>query len=207
MAKAVNKDPAKEARIQALGAALLKRAQGAQPSLFNKAWWQGQVMAWSMKEPDFKTEMFRFVDVFPSLESPEEIHKHLEEYLLRPGLEVPTFIRALLKGAKLGGLLRRASAKQIEKNMGSMARTLIAGESGEDALEQLTALRKQGQAFTVDLLGEETVSEEEAESYLQTCHQLLEKLCDAAEKWSPVERLDQDDRGSIPRVNVSVKLI
>ena len=92
------------------------------PGVFNKAWWSGQVLDWAMKDPDFKTEMFRFVDVFPVLDTPEEINRHIQEYLLQPGLKVPTVIKMALKGAGLGKLAMRMASGQIAKNLEGMAK-------------------------------------------------------------------------------------
>ncbi len=109
-----------ERRVRAVGEDLLARTKGQQPGLFNKAWWSGQVLEWAMREPEFKTEMFRFVDVFPVLRGPEEIHRHIREYLLRPGLSVPGVIKLALKGAGLGRLAQKVAAGQIAKNLEGM---------------------------------------------------------------------------------------
>jgi len=34
-----------------------------------------------MRDPVFKTQMFRFVDVLPTLTSPDDVVKHMLEYL------------------------------------------------------------------------------------------------------------------------------
>ena len=60
-----------------------------------------------MKDPSFKTEMFRFVDVFPVLNTPEEVNRHIREYLLQPGIKVPTVIKLALKSANLGKMAMR----------------------------------------------------------------------------------------------------
>ena len=49
-------------------------------SFLNKEWWYSKVMDWSMKSNDFKTKMFRFVDVFPYLNSGEDLLNHVDEY-------------------------------------------------------------------------------------------------------------------------------
>jgi len=42
-------------------------------SIFNKDWWYGRIMDWSMQNEGFKTQMFRFVDGSALLNSREEI--------------------------------------------------------------------------------------------------------------------------------------
>src|ERR1700709_1971974 len=51
------------------------------PALFSKKGAYARLMEWSMKDPVFKTQLFRFVDVLPSLASSGEIVRHLQEYL------------------------------------------------------------------------------------------------------------------------------
>ncbi len=195
-----------ETRVRALGDALLAELAGHTPGIFNKAWWSGQIMERAMRDPAFKTEMFRFVDVFPVLDSPEAIGRHMREYLLRPGLSVPTPIKLLLKGANLSRLAMRVAAGQIAKNLEGMARSFIAGRDPADAVPAVRALRQQGLAFTVDLLGEAVVSEAEAEAFVGRYAALIDALADEAEGWPEAPLLDRDDRGPIPAVNVSIKV-
>ena len=195
-----------ESRAGEIGRDLFKRMKGQKPGVFNKAWWQGQIMEWSMRDEDFKTEMFRFVDVFPVLKTPDDVYRHLEEYLMRPGLKVPGVIKAALKGAGLAGFMKGTATRQIMKQMEGMARNFICGVDGSDALKTLSALRKQNQAFTVDLLGEATVAEREAERYVQRYRTLINTLADHCDQWRALPSLDADDRGALPRVNVSIKV-
>ena len=125
----------------------------------------GQILEWAMKDPEFKTEMFRFVDVFPALTTPEEIARHIQEYLLRPGVNPPTVIKMALKGAGLGSMATRIAAGQIAKNLEGMARRFITGNDAASAVGALRELRQARQCFTVDLLGEATVSDGECEAY------------------------------------------
>jgi len=49
-------------------------------SLFSKAGFYQRMMALSMRDEHFKVQMFRFVDVLPSLRRSSDILEHLEEY-------------------------------------------------------------------------------------------------------------------------------
>ena len=51
--------------------------------------WQGEMMDWAMADERLKVELFRFVDVFPTLRSAGEIDRHLREYFEQPGLQTP----------------------------------------------------------------------------------------------------------------------
>jgi RHH-type proline utilization regulon transcriptional repressor/proline dehydrogenase/delta 1-pyrroline-5-carboxylate dehydrogenase len=179
--------------------------KGEKPGLFDKAWWSGQVLEWAMRDPAFKTEMFRFVDVFPVLTTPDEIYRHVQEYLLRPGVNPPRAISMALKGAGMGGIARRMAAAQIARNLEGTAKNFIAGADIKDTVKTLRQLRKQRQAFTVDVLGEATVSEPEAEAYAGRYRVLIDGLTAECAEWKDDALLDTDDRGGLPRVNISVK--
>src|SRR5208283_4129122 len=51
------------------------------PGIFSKKGAYARLMEWAMKDPAFKTQLFRFVDVLPSLASSADIVRHLQEYL------------------------------------------------------------------------------------------------------------------------------
>jgi RHH-type proline utilization regulon transcriptional repressor/proline dehydrogenase/delta 1-pyrroline-5-carboxylate dehydrogenase len=195
-----------EQRVREIGQDLFARMKGETPGLFDKAWWSGQVLEWAMRDPVFKTEMFRFVDVFPVLTTPEDVARHIQEYLLRPGVNPPTVIKVALKGAGLGSFATKIAAGQIAKNLEGMATRFIVGTNAATALETLASLRGQKQAFTVDLLGEATVSDTESSAYAARYMDLLDGLAAPTSGWKPDPVLDTDDRGAIPRLNVSVKV-
>jgi RHH-type proline utilization regulon transcriptional repressor/proline dehydrogenase/delta 1-pyrroline-5-carboxylate dehydrogenase len=63
-------------------------------SLLSQERWQQEMMDWAMADERLKVELFRFVDVFPTLTSRAEIDRHLGEYFDQPGLEAPRLLRA-----------------------------------------------------------------------------------------------------------------
>src|SRR3954466_10905669 len=84
-----------------------------------------------------------------------------------------------------------------------MARQFIAGRDPNDVMKALRKRRSEKIGFTVDLLGEAVVSEEEANEYAARCQDLLEGLAKQTRGWS-------DPLGTnaelFPVVNVSVKI-
>ena len=102
-------DPAVEAAVRTLGGELF-RLMDAHPSpgILSKKGAYARIMEWSMKDPAFKAQLFRFVDVLPSLSSSAEIVRHLQEYLgdkavelspaMRTGLAAAAFAPALVAG-------------------------------------------------------------------------------------------------------------
>src|SRR5271156_3187435 len=100
-------EPAIEAAVRATGEALLRLMDAhPAPGIFSKKGAYARVMEWSMKDPAFKTQLFRFVDVLPSLDSSAEIVRHLQEYLgdkavelnpaMKVGLAASSFAPALI---------------------------------------------------------------------------------------------------------------
>ena len=160
----------------------------------------GRLMDWCMRDESFKTQMFRFVDVLPTLTSADEVVRHLSEYLR----DSKATVSGLLRGAlSMGSVLPAVPATVIRKNVAAMANIFITGKDGPSALKNLRQIWKEGARFTVDILGETVVSEREAEQYAQRYHQLLEFLGSATADWRVEDPLAATEP---PLVNVSVKI-
>ena len=69
-----------EARIVARGRELFASIGDEAPSVFNKGRWVGKVMDWCMRHDEFKVQLFRFIDVLPTLTTGESLSRHLTEY-------------------------------------------------------------------------------------------------------------------------------
>jgi len=195
-----------EAAILSRGRELFRHIGNETPSVFNKDHWVGKVINWCMGNEQFKVQLFRFIDVLPYLTTRESLARHLDEYF---GHEesVPAAFRWGLKGAGLVGSLGMGIAgAAIRKNLELMARGFIVGATLPETVKKLGELRKQGFAFTVDVLGEATVSEKEAEENAQRYLALLAALEDAQREWPALGTADMAlDWGDAPKVNVSVK--
>ena len=61
-------------------------------------------------------------------------------------------------------------------------------------------------AASVDLLGEATVTEDEAERYAERCSAALLTLAEASAGWEERPDLERDSSGRVARVNLSVKV-
>ena len=194
-----------EDQIQAFGADLWKQIAGEVPGLFNRDFWQGKLMDWAMADPDFKVDLFRLVDVMPVLTGTEPITEHVREYLQREERDLGTVLGGAIKLAS-GGLTAGIAARTIRGNITGLAERFIVGQDAKSAVSTLRSLRKEGLAFTCDLLGETTVSESESAAYQARYLDLIDHLSAEAAGWKEDRRLDYDHRGAIPRVNVSVKV-
>ncbi|MDO3376883.1 proline dehydrogenase family protein [Geoalkalibacter halelectricus] len=195
-------------RIIARGHELFAAIADRKPSLFKRDHWAGKVLDWCMRQEDFKVRMFRFIDVFPSLKSGDSLQRHLQEYF-GDLQDLPEFLRWGLRttgvtGQVGGAVLRRFLARNIRQ----MARQFIIGETPGEALRHLGRLRQEGFAFTLDALGEATVSEEEAEQYVAGYLHLIQRLREIQEKWPalrPTLPGSGGDWGHAPKINLSVK--
>ena len=194
---------ASEARISEIGSDMLARARGHKTGLLSAKFYSDALMEWSMKDPNFKVQMFRFVDAFPMLKTTDDVYDHLRDYLDQPGVSVPPVIAA---GLKAGGLAKGLAVRTISSQITSMASKFIAGTDAASALPGLKAMWDDGIAFSVDLLGETCVSDEEADTYQTKYLDLVRNLPGAVQAWKGDARLESDHLGGIPRTNVSIKI-
>ena len=192
-----------ELSVRQMGERIFKSLDEDTGSIFNKDWWYGRIMDWSMKNEHFKVQMFRFVDVLPYLQSSSEVAKHLKEYFAESGDDLPSVFNF---GLGLGSLAPGLMAGAVKKNVTQMAKMFITGESPQDALPALKKARKGKITFTADLLGEATLSEKEATDYLNRYLELIDWLARDAQTWESIAQIDEDENGPIPKVNVSVKV-
>ncbi len=185
------------------GKHIFQSVEGESKSVFNKDWWYGRIMDWSMKNQDFKTKMFRFVDVLPYLNSHQEVTRHLKEYFSDENGDLPKIFGF---GLGIGSLAPGLLSGAIKKNVTEMAKMFITGENPSEAIQVLKKTREQKLGFTVDILGEATLSEKEALEYQRKYIELIEWLTKNTANWAKDTQLDQDQWGDIPKVNISVKL-
>ena len=148
--------------------------------VFSARFWNDQLMNWAMKDPAFKVQLFRFIDVFPMLRTPALVHDYLTDYLSQPGVTLPP---GMDLGLKVGGLAKGLMAKTIAGRITAMAGNFIAGVDAATALPTLQKLWSEGVAFSVDLLGEACVSDEEVAAYQRRYLDLIETLPAAVAKW------------------------
>jgi len=196
-------DPALEQSIQSIGRDLLDAARRNKAGILSAAFWSDKLMDWAMKDEAFKVQLFRFVDTFPMLKTSDQIHEHLIDYITQPGVTPPP---AMALGIKAGGLAKGLFAKTMSGQITSMAEKFIAGTDAASALPQLKKLWQRGIAFSVDLLGEACVSDEEAHAYQKKYLDLIENLPKQVATWPANPLLETDHVGGLPRTNVSIKI-
>ncbi|MBI2765383.1 MAG: bifunctional proline dehydrogenase/L-glutamate gamma-semialdehyde dehydrogenase [Chloroflexi bacterium] len=182
-----------EREIQERGRALLGRVEPERLITLSPAWWQERLMGWAMADPDFRVKLLRFVDVLPSLRSGSAVADHLRQYF-RGDAPLPIRMGSAVAGT---AAFRPVLSKVVRQGVFTMADRFIGGSSPQEALARLTGLNGAGTAYTVDLLGEATLSETEADDYLQRYLELIDALGGLS---------GADGAGAITRPNVSLKL-
>ncbi|MHC4314496.1 MAG: L-glutamate gamma-semialdehyde dehydrogenase [Planctomycetota bacterium] len=195
-----------EAGILARGREFFAAFGNETPSIFKKNFWAGKVMDWSMSHEDFKVQLFRFIDVLPSLKTEEMLNHHIREYFSRDE-NVPAVLRFGAKSAGIGGRLgTKVLGRIIRKNLENMALQFIIGNTVSNTVKNLSRLRRKNFAFTIDILGEATVSEKEADLYAEKYIHLLEGLHQAQSNWAALGTADSPlDWGHSPKINMSIK--
>src|SRR5215469_15737128 len=195
-----------EALTNRYGREIFARLDRPGPVPFGPAWWDERLMEWSMGDESVKLQLFRFVDVLPQLRSPQAIARHLREYFGEAREHLPGWLTFGLRWLPEHGLLGRLLAKTAYRSAERLARKFIAGSNVDEALRAIAELRRRSLAFTIDRLGEATITEQEAEQAQSDYLELIRGLSGQVNSWTTNYLIDRDDHGTLPRVNVSVKL-
>jgi proline dehydrogenase len=163
-----------------------------------------KAMELATQDAELRSALFRLVDVTPATGSLDDLARHLRGYLSevddRP-LPVDTAMR--MASSKAG---RQALGVAAAAGVRHMAHRFIVGETPAAALGTIRSQWKGGIATSLDLLGEATVTQAEADRYAARCREALETVSADAPRWPSRPALEQDSVGLLPRVNVSVKV-
>ena len=175
---------------------------------FSVAGWEDRFLQQIMADAELRTQLLRFVDVFPSLHSSRAIATHFLEYIpphlaakLPPSLRVGELM--MEKSALVRGISGSVAGLAIQR----MSKKFICGETPSQAVSAARRLVREGVHFSMDVLGEEVLSDEEADRYMQIYLDLLTALArefppNAAKPQAAPDRL----RPAGPVVNLSIKL-
>src|SRR5215210_1129620 len=125
-----------------------------------------KAMDLASQDAELKAALFRFVDVVPACRSLEDLARHLTGFLREVG-EPPGGRASIAMAMKMGNTRagRAALGGAAAAGVRHMAHRFIVGESPKAALGVLRDEWKDGIASSVDLLGEATVTQAEAQRY------------------------------------------
>jgi RHH-type transcriptional regulator, proline utilization regulon repressor / proline dehydrogenase / delta 1-pyrroline-5-carboxylate dehydrogenase len=194
------RDPT-ELQIQQLARSLYHQAAEHKPSIFDPQDWLGKMIEWSLDDESLRVALFRFVDVLPSLDSAADIGRHPAEYFAKVDHAFGGLV--FLAQALHAGWLLAPVARQ---NVTRLARRFIVDEKPDALRSALEALRKEPAAFTIDVVGEATVSEKEAIATQRRYLDLLRNLSAISAGWPSIPQIDQSENRPLARVNLSVKV-
>ncbi len=194
-----------DSSIRQVERTLAKQSRDHTPHIWDHRWWTRLLLDWGTRDDQFKVQLFRFIDVLPALKTDEQFVRLLHEYF-HDVRSLPAALRWLLTRGLNNPMLARVGTRVLRYQFLKMAYTFMAGESVEHALPTLTHLWNNRCACSIDLLGEATVSEVEADYYHQRCLQTLTYLEQATLAWGTQPLLEKDHLGPLPRIQLSIKL-
>jgi RHH-type proline utilization regulon transcriptional repressor/proline dehydrogenase/delta 1-pyrroline-5-carboxylate dehydrogenase len=194
-----------ESSVKNTGLEIFKMVEKEKPSLFKKDFWTGKMMDWAMKDESFKVQMFRFVDVFPYLNRPESVAEHIQEYFCRPEYNFPKALQFGLKMVSPNSVTAKMTAKTISKNIHSMGKQFIVGNTLEEAAPTMKKLRGKGYPWVMKILKEQVGTVEEEEAFVRDQIAFFDEFQKIQEKWEPVNGGNTDlDWGDSPKCVMSV---
>src|SRR3989338_8199069 len=195
-----------EDKVKQAGKEIFQKVKLSKASFFDRSFWSAKLMDLAMKDEKLKVELFRFVDVLPTLSTEEQLSKHINEYFGSVKGEYSDLIKTLTAFGTGNIIGKMAASFAIKAGVSEMARTFIAGESVKEVFERVSTLRKKKMSYTVDILGEAVLSEKEALHYQKLYLDLISGLSKEVLKCDSTSQMDDSPHGKLPKVNVSVKL-
>ncbi|HUP69286.1 MAG TPA: proline dehydrogenase family protein [Acidimicrobiales bacterium] len=189
--------------VTALARTIADLGEGEKANVYKMSWWSERMLGYAMSHPSFRTQLFRFVDVFPATTGDADVLRHVDEYF--EGTDAPRVLELGIDVADHLPMGDRVTAAVARRNIERMARQFIVGQTPGEAVAGLHQLWRHGSAFTVDLLGEKTLTEAEADRYAARVDELIRALLAGTASWAPDGHLERDDRGPLPRANISIK--
>ena len=164
-----------------------------------------KAMDLASRDAELKAALFRFVDVVPACRNVDDLARHLTGFLR----EVERAAPADRRRDEDGQLARRAAPRSAAPPPPASSTWRTASSSASTpkaAMGDLRELWKDGVASSVDLLGEATVTQAEAQRYAERCSEALETLVRESASWPARPQLERDSAGPLPRANLSVKV-
>jgi len=194
-----------EPSIQQIGRILADHSKTSTATILSQRWWNDLLMDWGMRDDDFKVQLFRFVDVLPTLKTDEQFTRLLSEYFGGTPI-LPKPLKWSLQKLPASWVGSHVGAIVLRRQFMRMAYTFMAGDSMAHAMPVLGKLWRSGRCASVDLLGEATVSETEADNYRDHCLEALRVFHEHAQRWPGRPLLEHDHHGILPRANLSIKI-
>ena len=166
--------------------------------------WIDKLVMLTTRDERFRVQALRFIDVLPSLEDDTSLTEHLQAYFGDMDLPLPELARWGLDHSDEPWLARIA-APLTRFTIRGLSRKFMGGQTTAEATRTIRRLRDRGMSSSLDILGEATINEPEAEAYQQAYLELITKLTNEVSQWQRNDRLDHCYGREIPRLNISLK--
>jgi len=163
-----------------------------------------RAMDFASQDAELRAALFRFVDVVPACRSLDDLARHLTGFLGEVDDKPMGLDMAMRMGNSRPG--RATLGAAAATGVRHMAHRFIVGETPKDAERIMRSLWEDGVATSVDLLGEATVTADEADRYAVRCADALEALAAVYGGLPARPALEADSMGPIARANLSVKV-
>ncbi len=193
-------------RCRALGIELFERAHANEPKMWHRAWWDRKLLEYFSSHPKLQTQLFRFIEALPNMRDDADIADHFKQYLQQDGLELPLPFQLATAFKRSDSVIGRVLGANIRNGSFLMAKAFMTGTNTSEAIAHAQMLRRRSMTFTLDVLGEATIGDQQADAAASTYLELIESLGRAAQTWTNTPLLDATDDGPMPRANISVKL-
>ena len=193
-----------ETLTRRIGKEIFARVGLAGPLPFSPAWWDDRLMELSMSNEAVKFQMFRFVDVLAATRTPPPPLSAISASISpRP----PTTCPAPLCGPSAFCLRAARSARCSPASCAGRPAAWPASSSpGATSPRRSTpspASAARSLAFTVDLLGEATITEAEAEKAQAEYLELIVGLARSVNAWRELPLIDRRRRAAPCRASTS----
>src|SRR5437764_8128187 len=109
-----------------------------QAGILHGSRWSERMLEWAMSHPSFKTQLFRFVDVFPATVDDADVLRHLDEYFEEA--EAPRLVDVSLGVADHVPFGSSAAASVARRNIKRMAQQFVVGVDPAAAVAGLERL-------------------------------------------------------------------
>ena len=190
-----------EERIQSLGDELARRSA----EQANQQTWLDQLITHAIQDPHFRIQTLRFIDVLPSLDDDIELTHHLQEYFGDLQTPLPQLAQWGLKKSDEPWLAHIA-APLVRMTVRGLSRKFMGGSSLSSVSKNIDRLLDSGMHFSLDILGEASVTEKEADGYQSAYLNMIPDMSRRLNERNVVEPTGHLQQRVMSQLNVSLKL-
>lgn len=162
-----------EELTQSLGRKLFSLVQKESQSILKPFHWKQLPLVWFGKNEFLRNQMLKFVSNYPSINSNEGKLEHFKKCFIDE-LKSPSFVFKVIPCVEKLPFGRKVIIFVIDSAIRMMARHFMVGDSEDEILLALKQLKKEGASYCLDVLGEEVLSNKQADDYLEKYFSLLQ---------------------------------